>query len=249
MKSEEKQVVSHKPTKDTEDRDDTQECEHFETRLSFLQLCQGNHYQFDQLRRAKHTSMMVLYHLHNPDAPKFMCNVPTCTQSIVTGTRFHCDTCDVDFCQSCYVAQKDTKARHIHPLRPMLVSGSSTVQPLTEEQRRERNRSIQLHLQLLLHSARDCVGKKCASKNCEKMKEFLRHEPTCPVGTKKGCPTCKKVLNLLNLHARNCRVDDCPVPKCKEIKEKTRQNQLKQRQMDDRRRQMMNDMYSRSQGN
>jgi ferredoxin len=56
---------------DTEDVDDIQECEHFDTRQSFLNLCQGNHYQFDQLRRAKHSSMMVLYHLHNPDAPKF----------------------------------------------------------------------------------------------------------------------------------------------------------------------------------
>eukprot|EP00607_Mallomonas_marina_P011082 CAMPEP_0182423844 /NCGR_PEP_ID=MMETSP1167-20130531/9918_1 /TAXON_ID=2988 /ORGANISM="Mallomonas Sp, Strain CCMP3275" /LENGTH=519 /DNA_ID=CAMNT_0024603145 /DNA_START=677 /DNA_END=2237 /DNA_ORIENTATION=+ len=54
---------------ETEDPDDTQECEFFDTRQAFLNLCQGNHYQFDQLRRAKHTSMMVLYHLHNPDAP------------------------------------------------------------------------------------------------------------------------------------------------------------------------------------
>ena len=247
---EEVKVDISTPTKDTEDRDDTQECEHFETRLAFLQLCQGNHYQFDQLRRAKHTSMMVLYHLHNPDAPKFMavCNVPTCNQSIVHGTRFHCETCDIDYCQSCYVNQRHTKTAHIHPLRPIAVSGSSSVQPLTDEQRRERNRSIQLHLQLLLHSARDCIGKKCTSKNCEKMKEFLKHEPNCKVGTKKGCPTCKKVLNLLTLHARNCRVENCPVPKCVEIKEKIRQQQLKQRQMDERRRHMMNEMY-RSHGN
>jgi hypothetical protein len=63
---------------DTEDIDDVQDSEHFDTRQSFLNLCQGNHYQFDQLRRAKHTSMMVLYHIHNPDAPKFVPNCNHC---------------------------------------------------------------------------------------------------------------------------------------------------------------------------
>ena len=153
---------------DTEDVDDVQECEHFDTRQSFLNLCQGNHYQFDQLRRAKHTSMMVLYHLHNPDAPKFVHNCNVCHMDILTGTRYHCENCDIDFCHTCV---STTGGKAIHPsctLRPIqLTSGTMVPTQLTEEQRKERQRSIMLHMQLLQHSA-NCV--QCQSKNCMKMK-------------------------------------------------------------------------------
>ena len=86
---------------DTEDPDDNVDSEHFDTRQSFLNLCQGNHYQFDQLRRAKHTSMMVLYHLHNPDAPKFVPSCQNCKRDILTGHRLRCEACEVDICPEC----------------------------------------------------------------------------------------------------------------------------------------------------
>ena len=148
---------------DTEDVDDIQESEHFDTRQSFLNLCQGNHYQFDQLRRAKHSSMMVLYHLHNPDAPKFVPACGSCHTDILTGNRYRCEKCELDYCQSCVT--KIGAAIHHHPLRA--VSGNSAPTKLTEEQRRERQRTIQLHIQLLNHAAH-CV--KCESRNCAKMK-------------------------------------------------------------------------------
>ena len=149
---------------DTEDVDDVQECEHFDTRQSFLNLCQGNHYQFDQLRRAKHSSMMVLYHLHNPDAPKFVHSCNVCRMDILMGTRYHCENCDIDFCHGC--VSTTGKAIHGCTLRPITLSNTVPTQ-LTEEQRRERQRSILLHMQLLQHSA-NCA--ECKSKNCMKMK-------------------------------------------------------------------------------
>jgi hypothetical protein len=152
---------------DTEDIDDTMESEHFDTRQSFLNLCQGNHYQFDQLRRAKHTSMMVLYHMHNPDAPKFVPNCTLCHADILVGYRYHCDPCDIDICHAC-ISVNGSRS-HIHPLRATPVAGAP-VKTLTPEQRRERQRAIELHLQLLLHAAQCVSGKDCRSRNCLKMK-------------------------------------------------------------------------------
>jgi E1A/CREB-binding protein len=40
-----------------------------DSRQSFLNACQAQHLQFDQLRRAKHSTTMLCYALHNPTAP------------------------------------------------------------------------------------------------------------------------------------------------------------------------------------
>ncbi|KAI8534353.1 hypothetical protein RHMOL_Rhmol10G0083400 [Rhododendron molle] len=56
------QVANHvRP--DTKDADAILEDNYFDDRRSFLKFCQENHYVFDTLRRAKHSSMMMLYHL------------------------------------------------------------------------------------------------------------------------------------------------------------------------------------------
>ena len=86
---------------------------------SFLNLCQGtNHYQFDTIRRAKHSSMMVLYYLHNPDAPTVSTNCNVCQVEIEPGAGFRCTVCqDFDICSNC-------KDRTGHP-HPLTVSGGS----------------------------------------------------------------------------------------------------------------------------
>ena len=236
----EEKLMSFKNDK-TDDVDDVQESDYFSTRQDVLQLCQGNHYQFDQLRRAKHTSMMVLYHLHNPDAPKFVPTCSLCMKEILAGYRHRCESCDIDICHSC-VTSAPPGSLHPHPLRPMALSGAP--QQLTEEQRKERQKSIEMHLHLLKHSS-SCVNKECKSKNCMKMKQFLQHGMTCKTSVKGGCPVCKRIYNLLTLHARTCRSERCPVLKCNELRETFRQLELRQQQMDDRRRAMMNQVYQR----
>lgn len=79
-----------------------------------MSLCQGNHYQFDTIRRAKHSSAMVLYHLHNPDAPAFASTCNNCSMEIEAGQGFRCVQCtDFDLCANC---KHSGLVVHAHPL-------------------------------------------------------------------------------------------------------------------------------------
>jgi E1A/CREB-binding protein len=221
--------------------DDAEEmdCEFLNNRQAFLNLCQGNHYQFDHLRRAKHSSMMVLWHLHNRDAPKFVSQCATCSREILTGYRFHCPTCaDFDQCHECY--SNPNAMRHPHQLKAIPVTAQA--QELTAEQRRERQRSIQLHMTLLQHAA-TCTNPKCPSANCAKMKGLLKHGSQCKIKAGGGCNVCKRIWALLQIHARQCKQQQCPVPNCMAIRERVRQLKKQQQAMDDRRRQEMNRTY------
>merc|ERR1712161_119674 len=223
-----------------DDDEEEMDCEFLNNRQLFLNLCQGNHYQFDSLRRAKHTSMMVLWHLHNRDSPKFVQQCAMCSREILTGFRFHCPTCaDFDQCIDCVNNPKVPK--HPHPLKPIAVARVDKGE-LTETQRKERQRSIQLHMTLLQHAA-TCNSTKCPSANCTKMKGLLKHGAQCQVKATGGCNVCKRIWALLQIHARQCKAQPCPVPNCMAIRERVRQLKKQQQAMDDRRRQEMNRVY------
>jgi hypothetical protein len=88
-------------------------CDFFDTRHGFLRMCQGNNYQFDTLRRAKHSSMMILWHLHNPSIPAYAHTCNMCEGDIGCGVRWHCETCfDFDICDTCH----NNNNTHPHPL-------------------------------------------------------------------------------------------------------------------------------------
>ncbi|XP_060196360.1 histone acetyltransferase HAC1-like isoform X2 [Lycium barbarum] len=214
---------------DTEDKDGILESEFFDTRQAFLSLCQGNHYQYDTLRRAKHSSMMVLYHLHNPTAPAFVTTCNICHLDIETGQGWRCETCpDYDVCNACY--QKDGGVDHPHKLTPHLSIAERDAQ--NTEAREQRVLQLKKMLELLVHASQ-CRSSHCQYPNCRKVKGLFRHGIQCKVRASGGCVLCKKMWYLLQLHARACKVSDCHVPRCRDLKEHLRRLQ---QQSDSRRR-------------
>ncbi|TDH73274.1 hypothetical protein CCR75_008140 [Bremia lactucae] len=241
------------------DPDEINDSEFFDTRQAFLSLCQGNHYQFDELRRAKHSSMMALYHLGNPNPNAYVYECNACTRDIVAGNRWHCHSCpDFDVCDACYAKEK-----HEHPLEMVPTSGgvaagagsiagaggAAGTGALTPEQRRlreQRAKNVRLHMQLLVHSS-SCADGNCGSSNCEKMKELMRHGAQCKQRAYGGCTICRRVWALLQLHARQCRQYECKVPRCHDLREHVRKLQLQQQLMDDRRRAAVTQQYRQMQ--
>lgn len=214
---------------DTKDKDEILESEFFDTRQAFLSLCQGNHYQYDTLRRAKHSSMMVLYHLHNPTAPAFVTTCNICHLDIETGQGWRCEVCpDYDVCNNCY--QNDGGVDHPHKLTNHPSVAERDAQ--NKEARQLRVLQLRKMLDLLVHASQ-CRSPHCQYPNCRKVKGLFRHGIQCKIRASGGCLLCKKMWYLLQLHARACKESECHVPRCRDLKEHLRRLQ---QQSDSRRR-------------
>ncbi|XP_052181734.1 histone acetyltransferase HAC1-like isoform X2 [Diospyros lotus] len=214
---------------DTKDKDEILESEFFDTRQAFLSLCQGNHYQYDTLRRAKHSSMMVLYHLHNPTAPAFVTTCIVCHLDIEAGQGWRCEICpDYDVCNACY--QKDGGIDHPHKLTNHPSMADRDAQ--NKEARQLRVLQLRKMLDLLVHASQ-CRSPHCQYPNCRKVKGLFRHGIQCKTRASGGCILCKKMWYLLQLHARACKESECHVPRCRDLKEHLRRLQ---QQSDSRRR-------------
>jgi E1A/CREB-binding protein len=97
------------------DSDGLKFCEIFDSRTSYLIHCQMHNLQFDTLRRAKHSSMMTLFHLHNQSHLINLTSCSFCQGDVPAGTGYRCETCgDVESCEACYDAGHASS--HQHPL-------------------------------------------------------------------------------------------------------------------------------------
>ncbi|GMJ01356.1 hypothetical protein HRI_003804800 [Hibiscus trionum] len=200
---------------DTDDKDADMDNGLFENRYNFLLFCQKNNYQFDTLRRAKHSSMMILYYLHNPAALLATTTTTTCcicNKDTPTDQCWHCETCsDFSVCATCY--QRDGCSSHIHKSTPH----SSAVDSSTENRETSMMKKLSKVLEVLLHSAR--CRSRCSDPHCHLMKKLFSHSKACTVRSSGGCRHCKKAWLILIMHARNCKESDCVVPRCRDLKQ------------------------------
>lgn len=251
------------PTKigSTLDNDAEFESDLFENRQLFLNYCQGNNYQFDELRRAKHSTTMILYQLHNPSAPKFVRQCGACQKEIGYESCYKCNVCsDFDLCLDCYDpvrkglwTKKGSRFVHAesHTFTLIRSTASSQRAPASTASKAERSNTLKAYLRVLNHAAH-CGGPKsgCHLKNCAKMKQLFVHVRSCPTtsgeaANASSCKICSRVLSLIIVHARSCIARDgsCPLPYCDKIRERNQRLRRQQRFMDDRRRQAQNAVY------
>ncbi|KAE8672119.1 Histone acetyltransferase HAC1 [Hibiscus syriacus] len=196
---------------DTDGKDVCMDNGLFEDRYKFLFFCQKNNYQFDTLRRAKHTSMMILYYLHNPEALLATTNCCICNKDTPIDQCWHCETCSEFFvCAACY--QRDGCSSHTHKLTPH----SSAIDSSSENREITKTDKLSEALELLLHATR-CPS-LCSDSNCRLMKRLFFHSKICTVRAAGGCRHCKKTWLILKLHSTNCEESHCAVPRCRDLK-------------------------------
>ncbi len=244
---------SPKYVTDTVDPDEPIEVELFESRQRFLNYCQSSHCQFDELRRAKHSTMMVLFQLHNPAAPLFLQQCGACYRDITHGVRYSCNNCSkFDLCEDCYKpvtsglwAKRDSRFEHdlSHTFTPIDMEVSID----TAMSQEDRQKALKAHCALLEHAG-GCQGAPaCSLQNCQKMKKLFNHVRSCDIKPKTDCRICTRLISLCAIHARTCEVaDSCPVPFCDRIRDRNERLHRQQQLMDDRRRQAQNELYHTS---
>ncbi|KAJ4889769.1 histone acetyltransferase of the CBP family 4 [Raphanus sativus] len=215
------------------DKDEIIQSECFDNRQAFLNLCQGNNYQYDTLRRAKHSSMMILYHLHNPSAPAFPTACTICQQEIQNAQGWHCQVCTAyDVCDACY---PKASINHSHKL----ISRSSAAETTSVQRNGKANQILfDKMIELLVHVATPCHSAQCQYQRCRWMKTVIRHIMNCKMACE-DCTKCRQFWTLIRMHSLSCRDSQCTVPKCRDFKAATRR---RQQQSEKRRRAAVTEM-------
>lgn len=199
-------------------------CDLMDGRDAFLTMARDKHQEFSSLRRAKYSTLAMLYEIHNQGRDNFVYTCNHCKAHVET--RWHCTVCeDFDLCNACYETEK-----HAHKMEKLgldLDDGTSTSDKQDNPQE-SRRQSIQRCIHSLVHACQ-CRDANCRLPSCQKMKRVVSHTKCCRKKTNGVCPICKQLIALCLYHAKHCTENKCQVPFCVQIKQKLRQQQLQHR--------------------
>ncbi|KAF8755803.1 hypothetical protein HU200_011275 [Digitaria exilis] len=188
--------IEVEPLPETDDGDPTMESKYFDSRIDFLKHCQDHQFQFDTLRRAKHSTMMILYYLHNSTCS-------ACHRAVDQCLVWRCLEClGCTFCDPCY--KQNGESLHIHELRQ--IDTSKTM---------EKD-----YVEGLVHASRCFDPSNCNLQVCLTLKKLFFHGVRCDVRAhnRGGCNKCIFMWKLLLWHSKHCSDVDCMVPRCRDIK-------------------------------
>eukprot|EP00611_Tribonema_gayanum_P029856 TRINITY_DN812_c0_g1_i2.p1 TRINITY_DN812_c0_g1~~TRINITY_DN812_c0_g1_i2.p1 ORF type:complete len:188 (-),score=24.16 TRINITY_DN812_c0_g1_i2:679-1242(-) len=160
-----------------------------------------------------------------------LCKVQTCGVLHCVSFRFvlgHYHRCKNTSCPVC------------KPVRACIQKARADA---ANRERLERQRKITMHMQLLAHAV-ECVNPDCPSTNCRRIKALMSHLQTCPSSAQGvECDVCKRVRELVSIHARQCDEQGCKVPGCDAMRQQMRAATKQQEEKDARRRQLMKSWY------
>ncbi|XP_050228063.1 histone acetyltransferase HAC1-like isoform X2 [Mercurialis annua] len=200
---------------DTEDEDVIVDSWLFENRHTLLGFCQKNNYQFDTLRRAKHSSMMILHHLQNQVLSSAGSTCIICQQ----------DTCkdDKNVCARCR-SEKHGFFR-IHKLAYQSSTATRETECRDETEHTDARKALlklKELLDVLQHASlcRATKGDPCSNPYCFAMRRLFIHASNCTTRIARGCAVCIKAWKILWIHASFCRLTDCHVPRCRDLKQR-----------------------------
>ncbi|CAI9109993.1 OLC1v1009943C4 [Oldenlandia corymbosa var. corymbosa] len=210
-----KVVINDLPA-DTAEEDGLLKNHIFENRHSFLGFCQGNNYQFNTLRRAKHSSMMILYDLRKQMwiIRKMACRI--CQKEIMVQAHWHSEIRpELDVCDKCCykVRTDDCNPKSVVNI-PKADCGLLRYEALPETANQVRYRNVVEH-------ASQCFpdqSNPCLHPDCSKVKKFFRHSRQCKKNLVGRCENCRKIWIMICIHAVRCKDSNCQVPRCRDAR-------------------------------
>ncbi|KAG4911888.1 hypothetical protein JHK82_052477 [Glycine max] len=188
----------------------------FDSRHNFLSFCQRNRFQFDSLRRAKYSSMMILYLVKNPTLLIVGTTCRVCSKNNVSQRYWKCENCpEFTVCSACY--NERGASCHAHTLSEAYSPAQS---PSGNQELQQNSAMLQQLLDVIEHASlcHSIKTQPCTYPHCSQIKKLFAHASRCEVRLSGGCQFCKKVWQGLTLHSRNCKDSACRIPRCMDLK-------------------------------